>query len=278
VAKGVSAPVCLPDLVRQASQTISRTDAEFLLMSLLDTGRHVLMDKVAASPGLRAGFRRSIDRVRRGEPVQYAAGTAPFLDFAVRVDRRVMIPRPETEELVLRAAGRLEQTGTLALDFGTGSGCIAIALCRLRPLMRVIAADCSPDALSVAAANARRLRVASRIRFVQASSVSDAVLARYRGRLDLLISNPPYIPTARLSRLEPVVREHEPLLALDGGPKGTTIVQMLLEQGPELLKPEGLLALEVDSTHARFLRRGAPGIEIEHDLSGRVRYAFLHRR
>jgi len=255
------------------------------MMSLLGAGRHALHDDAPVAAGLLSRFRRCVEKVRSGQPVQYACGTAPFLDFEVVVNRRVLIPRPETEELVLRALDRLpapRQAGLrplarspLALDFGTGSGCIAIALCRLRPGMWVLAADCSAEALSVAELNARRLRVASRIRFIRASDLTGPALARYQGRVDLLIANPPYIPSARLARLDSRVREHEPAVALDGGREGTTIVRMLLDHGPGFIRPGGLLALEVDSTHGRTIRRYRPAVEIERDLAGRVRYAFL---
>ncbi len=251
-------------------------------MSLLGVTRHVLYENAMVPAGLRSRFRECVTKVRRGEPVQYACGKAPFLDFELAVNRHVLIPRPETEELVVRAIDRLRRRRStrpgsrlLALDFGTGSGCIAIALCRLWPGMRVLAADCSARALVVARHNARRLRVLSRIRFVRTASLTGQLFARYRSRIDLLISNPPYIPSSRLARLGPRVREHEPALALDGGPEGTSIVRMLLDHGPALLAPGGLLALEVDSTHGRFLRRSSPAVEIERDLAGRVRYGFL---
>jgi release factor glutamine methyltransferase len=94
--------------------------------------------------------------------------------------------------------------------------------------------------------------------------------------MDLLISNPPYVPTPRLSRLQRNVRR-EPRLALDGGPKGANIVAMLLTQGVDLLRRGGLLAVEIDATHEAVVRKLAPGAEIERDLAGRIRYAFLRR-
>jgi len=164
----------------------------------------------------------------------------------------------------------------MVLDYGTGSGCIAIALARALPEAEVIAADSSKAALSVALKNVTRLGLAGRIRLARASSFAAPVLARLHGQCGLLISNPPYVPTSRLARLDRNVR-HEPRPALDGGPKGANIVAMLLTRGPDLLLPGGLLALEIDSTHAAFVRRLAPTAEVERDLSGRTRYAFLTR-
>jgi release factor glutamine methyltransferase len=227
-------------------------------------------------------FRRLVARTKAGEPVQYLTRSAPFLDFDVAVDRRVLIPRPETEELVTRTLARLKPEGksqkpkakTMAVDYGTGSGCIAIALARALPDARVMAVDASKAALAVAARNVARYGLASRVRLAQVRSLEDRVLSRLRGRLDLLVSNPPYVPTPRLARLDRAVRR-EPRLALDGGTKGANIVAMLLTQGINLLRPGGLLAVEIDATHEAVVRGLAPHAEIERDLAGRIRYAFL---
>jgi release factor glutamine methyltransferase len=273
-------------LVRAAARRIPQTDAEYLLESLLGRKRHEFYLGIDVPKRIAARFARQVAEAQRGSPVQYLAGSTPFLDFEVRVDRRVLIPRPETEELVLRSLSRRSlppslhpsippSLSPLVLDFGTGSGCIAIAVARLLPRASVIAVDASRAALNVARENVRRLGVARRIRFVQARSLADRQLAQLRGRLDLLISNPPYVPTRRLARLPVSVRDHEPRLALDGGTNGTKIVAMLLEHGPTFLRPDGLMALEIDWSHSRFVRRLARSADIERDLAGRTRYAFL---
>ncbi len=268
-------------LVRSAGRRIGRADAEYLLGHLLGCKRHELYLGAEVPPRIASRFVRLVKQAERGCPVQYLVGTAPFMDFTVKVNRRVLIPRPETEELVLRALARLHRSygaaasSLLALDFGTGSGCIAIAIARQLPQARIIAVDRSLAALRLARENARQLGVARRIRFIQAASLTARPLARLGSRLDLLIANPPYIPTERLHRLPRAVRDYEPRLALDGGPKGTKIVEMLLSQGPALLKPQGVLAIEIDHTHGRYVRNLAPTAEIEPDLAGRTRYVFL---
>jgi release factor glutamine methyltransferase len=136
--------------------------------------------------------------------------------------------------------------------------------------------DASKPALAVAARNVARYGLAGQIQLMQARNLDEPALARLGGRLDLLISNPPYVPTSRLARLDRNVRR-EPKLALDGGPKGANIVAMLFARGPGLLKPGGLLAIEIDSTHEAVVRKLAPDAEIERDLAGRIRYAFLTR-
>jgi release factor glutamine methyltransferase len=264
-------------LLKTAARLIGRSDAEYLLTHLLRAPRHELYLGYPATARTASRFGRLVARARAGEPVQYLVGSAPFFDFEVRVDRRVLIPRPETEELVARTLDRIRAgRKPLIVDFGTGSGCIAIALARALPEAAVLAVDASKSALKVAAGNLSKHGLADRIRLAQAREPKDRVLSRLRGRIDLLISNPPYVPKPRLPRLSRTVRR-EPRLALDGGPKGASIVAMLFTQGPSLLRRRGLLAVEIDATHEAVVRSLAPDAEIERDLAGRIRYAFLTR-
>jgi release factor glutamine methyltransferase len=251
-------------------------------MHVLQAQRHELYLRHAVTARAASGLQRLVSLAREGEPVQYLTRSAPFLDFQVHVDHRVLIPRPETEELVARALVRIRSVCELqavscklsAVDYGTGSGCIAIALARALPEARILAVDASRAALAVASRNVARHGLTKRIRLAQARSLEDDVLARLRGRLDLFISNPPYVPTSRLARLQPNVRR-EPRLALDGGPKGANIVAMLVTRAPAMLRPGGLLAMEIDATHGTLVRRLAPDAEVERDLAGRTRYVFL---
>ena len=271
-------------LLKEAAGHIERSDAEYLLMHLLGARRHELQSRPPIPTRTADRFRRLVARAEAGEPVQYLTGSAPFLDFDVHVDRRVLIPRPETEELVARTLIRIRsghkrqarKHKLLTVDYGTGSGCIAIALARALPDAMVLAVDASRAALAVAAENVARHGLAGRVRLAQARSVNDGVLSRLRGRLDLLVANPPYVPTPRLARLDKNVRR-EPRLALDGGPKGANIVAMLLEHGPSLLKPGGLMAIEVDAAQAAIVHRLVPRADVERDLAGRIRYVFLTR-
>jgi release factor glutamine methyltransferase len=282
--KGTRPRTYCAGLLREAAGLVPKTDAEFLLTYLLGVPRHELYIETTIPARTAARFLRLAACVRAGEPVQYLVCSAPFLDFDAYVDRRVLIPRPETEELVTRTLSRLKSKGRSpqpearmrALDFGTGSGCIAIALARAVPEMTILAVDASKAALAVAARNVSKHGLGRRIRLALAKNTFTPALARLRGRLDLLITNPPYVPTGRLARLAKNVRR-EPRLALDGGPKGANIVAMLLEHGPGLLKPGGLLAMEIDSTQEAIVRALAPLAEVERDLAGRIRYVFLTR-
>ena len=265
------------ELLDSANKQIDPDDALFLLGFLLELPRHELLasgDEVPAAQVDRFG--RWVDRVALGEPPQYITGRAPFLDFELRVDPRVLIPRPETEELVGRVLSRIADP-RLVLDFGTGSGCIAVAFLRRFPKCRVIGVDVSGDALDVARDNAAVLGVKDRFEAIEASDLSGPRFRELEGRLDLLVSNPPYIPTERIPNLAPRVRDHEPVAGLDGGPQGTNILAMLLEQGPRLLKATGLLACEIDETQPEALCRLAPGATIENDLAARSRFLFLEK-
>lgn len=270
---GVRQPLSPRALLKRAP--VARSDAEFLLTSLLGRSRHELWLDDRPVPAVTAArFARMVARVAVGAPPQYVAGRAPFLDLELRVDRRVLIPRPETEELVLRSLAYRPDPRRV-LDFGTGSGCIAIAVARLCPTARVLAVDSSRPALALARRNVLAQRLGHRVRLLAADRLDTPGLRRRR--FDLVIANPPYVPTARLARLAARVRDHEPRVALDGGPDGTKILTMLLDRGPTLLAPGGLLALEVDHSHAAALRRRVPGARLERDLAGRNRYLFILR-
>lgn len=200
--------------------------------------------------------------IRRGqrEPLQHLVGSTSFCGLEIEVNRSVLIPRPETELLAeqgwlflnQRAKEVLEQAGTragslksdtgpLALDFGTGSGCLAIALASKCPTSAITALDISPEALETARRNAARHGVDNRIDFLLSNGL-EAVPAD--GQFDLIIANPPYIPSAEIPLLEPEVREHDPRLALDGGADGLQAYRHLAAAGTKLLKPGGKLMVE----------------------------------
>jgi release factor glutamine methyltransferase len=157
-----------------------------------------------------------------GEPLQYIRGRVEFFGREFLVDGRVLIPRPETEIVVETAIARAPRGGRVA-DVGTGSGCIAVTLALERPDLRVFAVDVSPAALALAQRNARSL--GADVRF----AASD-VLTATRGAFDLVVSNPPYIPSADVETLATEVRDHEPRIALTPGPRGTEVIERILAQ------------------------------------------------
>lgn len=219
-----------------------------------------------------------------GCPVAYAAGRASFRGHDLAVDARVLIPRPETEglvELVLRwAEGRrvgarlARGVGELsAADIGTGSGAIAITLAIEGPFARVVATDVSEAALEVARANVEAHGLSARI----ALRWGDGLAPLAGERVDVVVSNPPYVSSAELRRLDRSVRAFEPALALDGGPDGLRVIRSLVRGAREVLGPHGLLALELDERRAEqaaALARSARfrEVRVRADLSGAPRY------
>jgi release factor glutamine methyltransferase len=196
------------------------------------------------TPAQQAAYDALIQRRRANEPIQYITGEQEFYGLALGVTPAVLIPRPETEQLVEAVLAELEGARPLRiLDVGTGSGAIAIALAHHLPHAQVTAVDLSSAALEVAASNAARHMLTDRIRFIQ----SDLLDALTPGELpfDVIVSNPPYVPTGDRVALHPQVRDHEPAAALFAGPDGLDIYRRLIPQARAALRPNGLLALEI---------------------------------
>ncbi len=220
----------------------------WLLAHLLKTDRlSMLADGGALVPaGIVADFEKLLSRKAEGEPLAYILGSQPFCGLSLKVDHRVLVPRPETEELVGLAVDfilKSRRGGAPAiLDFGAGSGAIALALARRFPAAAVTAAEKSRGALACAEENARALDLAGRMKFLKISSVSDC-----GGPFDLIVSNPPYIPTGVIAGLDKEVLS-EPRLALDGGADGLVVAREIIAAAPTALKKGGALLLELGDT------------------------------
>jgi release factor glutamine methyltransferase len=226
-----------------------------------------------------AWLSRATERCARGEPLAYILGWWEFYGRRFRVSPDVLIPRPETESLVDRALGflRAHPQAIDIVDVGTGSGCLAVTLAAEAPRVHVLAVDISAPALRMARANARTHRVESRLRWVQAD-----LMTAFRGAWDLLVANLPYIPRERLGRLE--VSRHEPHLALEGGPDGMELLRRLVGAIPDVLRPGGFAALEIDEGQGEALRSlvqarlPSSEVAIEPDLAGRERFLTIALR
>ncbi len=224
------------------------------------------------SAGQWAAYRQMVARARQGEPIPYITGQAPFFDFVLQLNPAVLIPRPETEELVTQIV-QYGQTFSAPriVDVGTGSGCIAIALARQLPQAHLEAVDISAPALAVARANARRL-APGRIRFYQGDLLQPISTAP-----DIIAANLPYISEREWTRLDDRVKLHEPALALRGGAGGLDLIRRLLQQASDKLRPGGALFLEIGwqqgETAARLARAHFPGAAVQclPDLAGRDR-------
>lgn len=227
-----------------AGNPSARLDAQVLLAHVLKCDRVALytgFDKPLGDDELRA-YRELIKRRLAGEPTAYLIGEREFWSMRLHVDRRVLIPRPDTELLVEVALEHARARGgeLRIADIATGSGAIALALARELPAARVVATDVSPEALEVAAHNASALGLEDRVRFRLGDLT--AALAD-EAPFDLLVANLPYIPTADIAGLAPEVRG-EPRLALDGGADGLDLVRRLIGAAPARIVPGGLIALE----------------------------------
>ena len=209
-------------------------------------------------------LRGFVQRRGKREPLQYILGTTSFCGLEIAVKPGVLIPRPETELLSERAWKFLNEHSTfniqhstssqppVALDFGTGSGCIAIALATKCPGAQIHALDFSGDALAVARENAARHNVLEKIQFHHGENFS--ALPKNL-RFDLLVSNPPYIPNAEIETLEPELREHEPRAALDGGPDGLKFYRLLAAEAQKILNPNGKIMLELGDGQSDSVRK-----------------------
>jgi len=253
-----------------------RLDAELLLAHALGLSRARLLAQFdrALSPAELARYRQLIERRRAHEPVAYIVGHQEFYGLDFYVDRRVLIPRPETELLVEKAielAGKVGDSGygigvssypiTLA-DVGTGSGAIAVSLAVHLPQATIYALDSSAEALEVAARNVRHHRVERRVHLLRGD-----LLSPLPEPVDIVVANLPYVSEVELAELPPEIRCYEPLSALDGGPDGLRHIRRLLAQAREYFRPHGAVLLEIGATQgeavAELARRHFPTAEIE---------------
>lgn len=226
-----------------AASESRRLDAELLLAEVLGASRTTLLANPArpVAEEQRLRFHALLERRRRGEPVAYLLGRKGFWDFELRVDSRVLVPRPETELLVTHAlavlAGR-EAEPLQLVDLGTGSGAIAIALARHSPRWQVLATDFDPQALALAAANAAELGAPN-----VACLLSDWGSGLDGRRFDLAVSNPPYVAPGD-PELQPAVLSHEPRQALFAERDGFAALEAIVGQAAGFLRPGGWLLLE----------------------------------
>lgn len=254
----------------------ARLNAELLLAGVLGLKRldlYLQFDR-PLRPEEMAEFKARLLRRARREPLQYIEGEAAFRQLRLRVDRRVLIPRPETEVLVGEVLGWARGRDRLEiLDVGTGSGAIALSLATEGSFSRVVATDISADALQLARENHALMAPDAPVEFRPGEGY-----APVRGeRFDVVVSNPPYVAEAERASLDPEVREWEPEGALFAGADGLRVVRELIAGAPSVLRAGGLLALEIGSGQAAAVAdqlRATPGFgeaHIRRDLAGRER-------
>ena len=282
--------------LRRSGSESARLDAELLLGWAVGADRTALIAHSEAPVGTdaAAAYEAAVTRREAGEPVAYIRGLKEFYGLAFGVDRRALIPRPETELLVgeaerevawrLTSAPRPAGTPNLrVVDVGTGSGAIAIALAvllarrRMLPEVSILAVDCSAEAIGLARENAVAHAVAEEVVFCEADLLPAAQPA-----FDLILANLPYIPSADIDGL-PVAASFEPRLALNGGTDGLAVVRRLLAALPSALAPEGTALLEIGFDQGPAVEAAVAALpggwtcRVRPDLSGRPRLASIER-
>ena len=256
--------------------------AELLSARLLKLSRGFLasaLDKEVHERHLEA-MRRGMRRLVAGEPLQYVLGEWDFRTLTLKCDRRALIPRPETEELVTRVLKFLRSRNSgerpFVVDVGTGTGAIILSIAKELPGEGVfLGTDVSEDAIALARENAARCGLDRRVKFAAMDGLDDF---DEPGIVDVLVSNPPYIESAVCDTLDPRVRDFEPRLALDGGASGLDFYDRYLGDALNILKPGGAVFFEIGENQGESLRNlmqgyGFENIAIERDFAGHDRYA-----
>ena len=264
------------DALRQAREKLWASgvedagfEAEYLMRHALGwTREHLLLvldSDVSSSDQLR--FESIIDRRAAGEPSAYIAGHKEFYGLDFKVDPRALIPRPETElvvelalELAARRTNRVEDLNIA--EVGVGCGAIAIALAVHLPEARVVATDISPAALKLASENVSMHRVEDRVTLMEGDLLQDV-----SGPIDILVSNPPYIASAHLATLPREIRDHEPRAALDGGEEGMEVIEQLIRQAKDKLRPGGAMFVEIGWDLGERVLARARGLWPESEVS-----------
>lgn len=266
---------CTEYLERHGDEHPSRS-AEWLMSAATGMSRvelYAFYDK-PLSMDERDVLRESLRRRGAGEPLQYVTGEAAFRHIIVRTARGVLIPRPETEllvELALQHAAAVQLEEPRVLEVGCGTGCVALSIARECPA-RVVATDISPEAVACARRNAEALELCERVEVVETDCAQGV-----EGPFDMLVSNPPYIPSVVVAGLSREVVGYEPELALDGGEDGLDFFNRLLDVACDLLAPGGFFACELhetclDEARARATAAGLREAAVQRDLAGKPRF------
>ena len=278
----------------------ARVASELLAARLLRVGRGMLageLEKDVPEKCVEA-MRRGMARLVKGEPIQYVLGEWDFRTLTLKCDRRALIPRPETEELVTRVLKFLkgeaeyfplqnkeltsssgsgkDSASPLIVDVGTGTGAIILSLAKeFKGEAAFLGTDVSEDAIALAKENAARCGLAEKVKFAVMDGLDEFDEPQC---VDVLVSNPPYIETAVCETLDPRVRDFEPRLALDGGESGLDFYERYLSDAVNLLKPGGAVFFEIGENQGESVRQlmfdcGFDDIRIEKDFAGHDRYA-----
>jgi release factor glutamine methyltransferase len=265
------------ELVKAVSRQleIDRNEAELVIATLLDRPRLELYMNEAISGRDEAVLWTRIEQLRKGMPVEYVTQRVQFRDYKLKVVPGVFIPRLETEYFIELIVRMLRAVPTRILEIGTGCAAISIALADKYRDAEIVATDISELALKTASGNVKQSALDSRIHLVQAN-VYDGIA----GEFDLIVSNPPYVPSERMPQLPMSVREFEPLDAIDGGQQGIQFIKKLVSEGRTRLNGSGVMAFEIDEESTGLLKEfleasGIGQFQFCRDLFGKYRYLFI---
>lgn len=269
------------DLFRRAGVENPELDARLLAENAFGLGRLELItfERAEASPEALAKLKAMGERRLRGEPIARIFGSKEFFGLSFALNGATLVPRPETELLVIRTLALLEgRHNKRILDLGTGTGCIAIAVLTESPTATAVAVDLSEEALAMARENAARHGVAKRFEARRGSWFDPLQVGE---DFDVIVSNPPYIERAAIETLPAEVKDHDPLPALDGGVDGLEAFRAILAEAPHWLRPEGSVVVEIGSGQGAavanlFRRNGFGDVTVEKDLAGLDRLVFGH--
>ena len=271
----------LHHLVNDISKIIShrpspRRDAEEIVSRVLGLERVEIISSLSSKVSEK-NIRLAINiakKVSKHYPLEYALGCTTFFGYKIKVTPAVLIPRPDTEHIILASEGYLKPNSKI-LDLCTGSGCIAIALKSRNPDISIVASDISEEALKIARENINYHNLDIEL-------IKSDLFENISGKLDIIVSNPPYIPTDSIAKLETEI-SYEPRLALDGGLSGNNIYKRIEKGLDKILKSGGILLLEIESQNehtvdeVESIFRGW-NVKIEDDISGRPRVAIVRRK
>jgi release factor glutamine methyltransferase len=254
---------------------ITRDEAELIVATLLERPRfemymnNTLDDQTATMLSIK------LKQLKKGIPLEYITKRVQFRDYLLSVYPGVFIPRVETEYLIECIEHAVPAPPKTILEIGVGCGAISIALAQLYPQAHIVATDISPRALRCAQDNIDQLGLQKRITLIR-NSLYDGISSTF----DLIVSNPPYVALSRLQSLPKSVRDFEPLVALNGGKNGITIIYKLIHQGIDYLASQGMMALEIDENQVALLTQllrttSVHSFSFQQDLYGRYRYLFI---
>ncbi len=277
-------------VLRSHGLETARLDAEVLLAFVLKTSRsrlYIDSEKILSGDDLTEFFSLVERRLNR-EPIAYITGEKEFMSLIFKVNRNVLIPRPETEiivEWVIEKVNKLllSPDNPIILDVGTGSGAIAISLARYLPQAEIWATDISAQALELARLNAKNMAVEDRITFLN-SDLLTGIPARLKGKAHFVVANLPYIPKEEIPHLPAEVAGYEPHIALDGGGDGLDLYRKLIPQAREILAAGGWLCMEIGMSQTKTLASLLPasnwgeGIQVLKDYAGLDRFIVAQNR